>query len=220
MSAGGVREHESEPVRGLPERLPAGERLLWQGSPDWKALARRAFHVRKIALYCGILLAWRVTADLWDGVAAGTMIASVASLLPLALAAVALPTLLAWLFARSTVYTVTSRRVVMRFGVAFPMVLNLPFKVVGDAGLKTYADGTGDLPLALTGRDQIGYLHLWPHARPWRFAPAEPMLRAVPDAARVGAILAEALTAAAAPAAEPGLAAAASRVRVRERVAA
>ena len=34
-----VHEHEFEPQFGLPERLPDSERLLWQGSPSWRALA-------------------------------------------------------------------------------------------------------------------------------------------------------------------------------------
>ena len=43
-------EHELEPQYGLPERLPATEKILWQGSPDARALARSAFHIRKLAL--------------------------------------------------------------------------------------------------------------------------------------------------------------------------
>ncbi len=34
---------------------------------------------------------------------------------------------------------------------------------------------------------------LWPHARPWKIAAAEPMLRAVPDGEAVAAKLARAL---------------------------
>ena len=37
-----AEEHEFEAARGLPELLPAGERVLWQGSPDWRGLAREA----------------------------------------------------------------------------------------------------------------------------------------------------------------------------------
>jgi hypothetical protein len=36
-------EHDDfavEPVRGLPEKPPAGEIILWQGRPDTIALAR------------------------------------------------------------------------------------------------------------------------------------------------------------------------------------
>jgi len=44
-------EHEFEPEYGLPERLPDGEKMLWQGAPDFKALAIRVFHLRKLALH-------------------------------------------------------------------------------------------------------------------------------------------------------------------------
>lgn len=182
---------------GLPGPLPAGERVLWQGRPQWRSLARRAFHVRKLAIYCGALALWRVVADLSEGVPVSTIATALMWLLLLALVAVGLPALLAWLYARSTVYTITDRRVVMRYGVALPMTLNIPFRIIGSAAAKVHADGTGDLPLALTGSDRIAYLHLWPLARPWRLARPEPMLRAVPDAERVATILARALGAAA-----------------------
>lgn len=201
-----IDEFDHEPIRGLPGRLPAGEQLLWQGAPRWRSLAIRAFHVRKVALYCALLLAWRVSSDLASGVPVGTMLSGLTWILPIAFAAVALPTLLAWLFARSTVFTITSRRVVIRFGVALPMSINLPFAKVASAGLKTYADGTGDVPLVLTGPDKIAYLHLWPYARRWRLSRPEPMLRAVPDASHVARILADALEAAAhQPAEEPAV---------------
>jgi hypothetical protein len=31
---------------------------------------------------------------------------------------------------------------------------------------------------------RIAYLHLWPHARPWQLKRPQPLLRALPDAAR------------------------------------
>ncbi len=40
-----------EPIRGLPEMPPEGERILWQGSPDWRALAWRVFHIREVTFY-------------------------------------------------------------------------------------------------------------------------------------------------------------------------
>ena len=44
-------DFDFEPVRGLPEMLPAGERLLWQGAPRWQDLAVHAFHARKVIWY-------------------------------------------------------------------------------------------------------------------------------------------------------------------------
>ena len=35
-------DYHVEPVRGLPQSLPEGEELLWQGAPSTWALARDA----------------------------------------------------------------------------------------------------------------------------------------------------------------------------------
>ena len=190
-----MNEHETEPVRGLPERLPAGETILWQGAPRWGALARRVFHVRKIAFYFAILLAWLVYADIGDGIEPWSIARSSVWVIGGASVVIAILSILAWLIARSTVYTITSRRVVMRFGVAFPITFNFPFRRIRAAGLRRYADGSGDIPLALYADDRISYVVLWPHARPWRLANAEPMLRGLPNAGEVAELLAGALAA-------------------------
>ena len=49
-----TRDHDDfdfEPVRGLPQILPKGERMLWQGAPRWQDLAVHAFHARKVIWY-------------------------------------------------------------------------------------------------------------------------------------------------------------------------
>ena len=188
-----VSEHEHEPIHGLPGLLPAGEELLWQGAPSWKALARRAFHTRKLAAYFGVLLLWRGISAWSANQSVQEAVVAVLWLLPLAMAAVGIMGLLAWLVSRTTVYTVTSQRVVLRIGVVLSITFNIPYRVIESAGLRVYADGTGDIPLTMIGADRIAYLNLWPHARPWRIARPEPMLRTIPDAARVGEILSGAL---------------------------
>lgn len=188
-------QHDDIPP-GLPGPLPAGEKMLWQGSPNWRTLARQVFHVRIVAAYFGFLMVWRVASGASEGLAPATIAVSALPLAAVAAAGIGLLLLLSVLFSRATIYTITSRRIVMRYGVALPRTVNLPFATIGSAALKVYANGDGDIPLALTGSDQIGYIHLWPHVRPWRFKRAEPMLRAIPEAARVGAILSEALAAA------------------------
>jgi hypothetical protein len=185
-------EHEFEASHGLPGALPKGERIIWQGSPDVKSLARHAFHVRTLAAYFVLLLLLRGAFAMVDGVGVTEALRSVAILAPLAVVGVGLVVLIAWLVARSAVYTVTNRRVVMRVGVVLNITFNLPLKTIGSAGLKLHSDGTGDIPLTLTTEDNIAYPHLWPHARPWQLKRTQPMLRSVPHAARVGQLLAEA----------------------------
>lgn len=190
-----MSEYENEPVPGLPERLPAGERVLWQGAPDWKVLARSAFHVRKLAIYFAVLLSWRAATALLDGRSPQDALLATLRLAPLAVAALGLLTLFAWLAARSTLYTITNRRLVMRFGVALPMTVNIPFLLIQSAALKTSGKGAGDISLALTPAQRIAYLHMWPHVRPWQFSKPQPTLRALPDAAPVAEILGDALSA-------------------------
>jgi hypothetical protein len=184
-----------EPVRGLPSRPPEGEEILWQGEPSWKALFKRALFARIVAIWFGLWCAWTL-AELATG-REGLTEATAGLTLQLFQGGFVLGVLalVAWGTAKTTVYTITNRRLVMRIGMALDMTLNLPFRQIANLDLRRYADGTGDLAVALSGNDRIGYLHLWPHARPWRFNRAEPMLRAVANAEGVGAILAEALKA-------------------------
>ncbi|PNG24777.1 photosynthetic complex putative assembly protein PuhB [Methylocella silvestris] len=187
-------DFEFEPIRGLPQPLPDGEKLLWQGAPDWGRLTRSVFHVRAVAVYFAILLAWGVGSAAADGLGLRGAAQSFLWLVPLAMLSCGMLTLIAWLTAKTTVYSITSKRIVMRIGVALPITINFPFTIVESAALKADAEGFGDIALALSGTDKFAYLILWPHARPWRWAKPEPMLRAVPQAARVSAILAGALT--------------------------
>lgn len=188
-----MSEYATEPVKGLPELLPAGERMLWQGQPSWRALAVQVFHVRKIAIYFGLILIWRLASGWIDGSSLASAATFVLWFLPVALAAVGIPTLLAWLYARSSVFTITSRRVVMRFGVALPWSLNLPYRTIESAAMSVHKDGTADIAISLTGLGRISYLHLWPFARPWWINRAQPMMRGLPDGVEAAGILAHAL---------------------------
>ncbi len=175
--------------RGLPGRLPAGETLLWQGAPAWRVLARTALHTRGLAIYFAALAC--VAAVTGGGVLSGAKVAGL-GLIPLALAYA-----YAYAVSRGTVYSITNRRVVMHIGLALPVTLNLPLERVASADLLTAADGSGDLSLTLAGSDRFSYVVLWPHARPWRFSPAQPTLRGLANAAEPAQVLADALASAA-----------------------
>lgn len=190
-------EHDSEPVPGLPAPLPAGEMLLWQGSPCFSGLARRALHLRWLSVYFLLLALWRGTILLADGATHLGMVQGMAMVLALGTVPIALLVLYGWASARSTIYTVTSRRVVIRTGVALPMTVNIPFAVIGGAAVAQHADGTGDIALQLMPPHRVSWLGLWPHTRSWRVSKPEPTLRAVAEADRVAQILARALAGAA-----------------------
>ena len=188
-----MMEHDHEPVPGLPAPLPEGETILWQGSPETWAMARRAYHVGQIGVYFAALAAWSLYGAHAAGGPWGEALTTALRLAALAAGAAGILCLLAWLTARTTIYTITSRRVVLRFGIALPISLNLPFAQIDGAGLRVWRDGTGDIPLTLRKGQRAAYLVLWPHVRPWRLTRSEPMLRGIPDPASVAQILGRAL---------------------------
>jgi Bacterial PH domain len=190
-----VNEHEKEPIRGLPQALPPGELLLWQGSPGALSLARHAFHVVKLASYFLLLAVWRFAGVRAEGGLYRWAAISALWIALIGFVAIALLALIAWLISRSTVYSITSRRLVMRFGIALPISVSIPFGLVTAAGLRIYRDGSGEIALSLEPEARISYPVFWPHVRPWRLRRAEPMLRCVPNAAAAVDILARALAA-------------------------
>ncbi len=177
-------EHEFEAAPGLPEPLPAGERILWQGAPAWRALALHAFHLRQVAIYFAAMMG--LQALYLHGESREVVARSLLASGLMASFALGLLLLAAWLSARTTLYTLTTRRVVMRIGIVLTITLNLPLRQLRGADLLARGRGTGDLALSLAGKERIGWLHLWPHARPWHLSDPKPSLRCIPQAEAVG----------------------------------
>lgn len=180
-----------EPIKGLPEALPEGEHILWQGSPSTMKLAREGFKINWIIGYFAVLAVWRV------GVSS-TMIPmndAVLHAIPFALicaVVVLVLTGLAWVQARATVYTLTNKRVAMRIGAALTMTLNLPYTKIGNASLDLKRSGHGTIAFELLDETRFSYLTLWPNVRPWHFAKTQPALRCIADVEKVAAIFADA----------------------------
>lgn len=185
ISAAIGQEHDGEPVRGLPGHLPEGEHILWQGEPDWRVLSRTAMRAHWVAIYFGVLAAW----NLGNGIAQGTglvaALTSAAVTLVVGSIAVGLLVGYAWLVGRTTVYTLTNKRFVLRHGVALSKCFNIPYRTIATAAVKVDSKGFGDIPLGLADGARIAYPHLWPHVRPFTLMNPQPMMRALPDVASV-----------------------------------
>ena len=177
-------EHEFEAAPGLPEPLPADERLLWQGAPRWQQVAIDIFHVRSLAWYFAVMMLLQATYLLGEperNVFKPLLLSFVLSSMALAILS-----LMAWLTASTAMYTLTNKRVVMRIGVVLTLTFNLPLRMLAGASLKTNPDGSGDIALKLAGNDHIAWLNLWPHARPWVLRHPEPSLRCIANVSEVG----------------------------------
>jgi hypothetical protein len=178
---------------GLPDHLPEGERLLWQGRPDWKRLAVNAFHVRKVAVYFMLIIVARAAARFWYQSDIGYALQLTPTLALMAIAACGILLLFAYASARTTLYTLTSKRLLMKVGIALPAYINIPLRQIESASYADTGQGCGTIIFRTAGSTRLAYLLLWPHARPWHFKTPYPALRDIPNGETVAARVADAL---------------------------
>ena len=177
----GMTEYEDEPVEGLPDFLPEGETMVWQGRPTVAAMARRVFFIPHLALYFGLLIAGHTVYRLMEGVSAAQVMGTF--VWQAGLAATVL-VLLAWLarsYAASVMYTLTSERLVIRSGVALPMMVNIPIEQITAADMRVYRDGTGDIVLTPVADRKLHWVLLWPNVSAWYSRPIRPLLRGLAE---------------------------------------
>jgi hypothetical protein len=115
-----------EPIRGLPERPPEGEIILWQGQPNWLRLTVESLNVWWVLGYFIFLFVWRFI-SVSDLMPIGQALLVSFPFLALAMIVTLLLMLVGYILARTTVYTITNKRVVMRIGAALTVTLNIPF---------------------------------------------------------------------------------------------
>ncbi len=177
------------------DRFSPGEYLLWQGRPRWTALARDVVHVRPVALYLAAVWIWLAASNRLSGLSPTETLAAGTPLALVSLLVVGGCLAFAWGLARTTRYTLTNQRCILHYGLALTATLSLPLRQVASVAIAERPDGTGDLPMQLRPGRRVGYVKLWPHVRPWHLSHPAPMLRAIPEAARVGLLLSQAVAA-------------------------
>jgi hypothetical protein len=184
-----THEHEWEAAPGLPEALPAGEKILWQGCPNWAALAVHAFHVRKVSFYFALMMAWQIVSLHADGVDPLETFFYLMRSLTLSITAVCMLCMAAWWSARTTLYTLTNKRLIMRVGIVLSLTFNLPLRRIRAADVHRLPRDHADIALQLPNDDRIGWFHLWPHQRAWHVRHPQPTLRCIPQGERVSELL-------------------------------
>ncbi len=186
------------PIVAAPGAIASGRPeavALWEGRPGWWASAVHIWKVRWVAAYFAVLaadglrLAFAAPAQRTAAWGAEGRLLVVSAIVLCGLL------LLAALTRRTTRYTIESRSVTLRYGLALRATLVIPFAAIEAVAARTHRDGTGDVALRLKPGPGVIYPKLWPHVRPWPLLRAEPMLRCVPDAGVAAALLCRALSA-------------------------
>jgi hypothetical protein len=183
-----AREPARARVRGVAEALPPGERILWEGAPNARALARHLFFIRPLSAYLGAMVLWWVAVNRTQ-VNTEQFWATLGIQLMLVGGVIGGAWILARAIANGTTYAITDRRIVMRFGVIFPLTINLPLHYVEGASAREFADKTGQIAVQLTKKESIAWIVLFPHVRPFEFSQPQPLLRGLTDPVKVGEVL-------------------------------
>jgi hypothetical protein len=172
-----MMEYEGEPIEGRPEALPEGESLIWQGRPTVGAMLKRVFFVPQLAVYFGLLIGGHTIYRLTESVPMAQVLGTLVWQFGLAAIVLLLLVWLARAYAKSILYTLTSARLVIRSGVALPMMVNIPIEQIIAADLRVHRDGTGDILLRASADRQLYWVLLWPNVSAWYSRPVRPCLR-------------------------------------------
>jgi hypothetical protein len=151
------------------------------------------FHARAAAIYFTLLIALHLGARLLAGDQPGTALGGSAWQFALSALTVGTLTLMGYIYGRATLYTLTNRRLVVRTGVAVPMMINVPLERLAAADLRVHRDGSGDVALTPAPGVRLAFWALWPNIRPWHYRPVCPSLRCLPEPERAARCLAEAV---------------------------
>ena len=164
-------------IDGVAEPLPSGERVLWSERPQQWAFAFRLLRLRWVAGWFLMLAAWRGL-EAWQASGAAVDVLSRAtSILPLAVPGLGLLAALGWLMARNSTYALTGERLVVQTGVALPITVNLPLRLIDGVALRPLADGRADLVVTLAAGSGLKPFALWPNVQGWHGDRVQPVLR-------------------------------------------
>ncbi len=149
-------------------RLPAGERVMWSGAPDRRALARYFLRERWVLGFVLFSFALGAAEALQHTEGAMPRLIGVATLSTvMLLVAIVSIRVFAWQLARSSKYVITNRRVYFNIGIVMRADANIPFSSVEGVDLRRRSDGSADLMITLTDAQEIPWLLLFPHMT-WR----------------------------------------------------
>lgn len=204
---------------GEVRRLPAGERVLWHGAPDRRALARHLLRERWVLGFVALSFALGAADALQHGDGAVARLVGVATLsVVMALVALVAIHIFAWRLERTSKYVITDRRLYFNIGIVLRADANVPFSSLDGVDVVKHADGSADLMATLREGQEIPWLLLFPHLS-WRGGAkrGRPTFRGLRDAQAASEALVGALRAYTVTGADAGAAGSASAAPVAAR---
>ena len=179
------------PPKDILSVIPKDEKIIWYGKPDIRrfcltALGLKYIFIYLIIIFCSII--YSRSGDL-------NFIKIIEVLFPYIISSFLAVLLLIAVGVSQvlpTVYVITSKRVIIRSGLALIFMLNVPFDKIVSIDKNIYRDGCGNISFKLLSKSRIPFFASWPSVRPWFFSNPQPTFRCIADVEIIALKLSEA----------------------------
>jgi hypothetical protein len=170
--------------------IPLGEKIYWNGKPNWKSFGYHAFGVKYFSIYFFVCALYSVS-QIDSSFSFGAFFIKYAPYLISGILAGMILLFLAYLSARHTCYVITEKRIVIRTGVALVFLLNMPLKNILSIDMKALTKGQGNVIFKVQSKKRIPYLSCWPSVKSGSFLEPIPAFRSIRDIEKIGKLISE-----------------------------
>ena len=179
------------PPKDILSIIPKDEKIIWYGRPDLRRFCLTALGLKYIIIYLIIIFFSIIYARYGDF----NFIEILQVLFPYLIScflAVLLLIIVGISQVLPTIYVITSKRVIIRSGLALIFMINVPFDKIASIDKNLYKDGCGNISFKLINNKRVPFFASWPSVRPWYFNNPEPTFRCISDVEIVALKLSEA----------------------------
>ena len=171
---------DKTPPKDVLSVIPENEEVIWHGRPNLRRFSLSALGLRYLMLYLLIISITTFSSNFGNL----TLLLFLQMMFPYIISCCLAGIILVVIGISQvipTVYVITSKRIIIKSGLALIFMLNVPFDKVANIDKKVFNDGCGDISFKLIGNKRIPFFAGWPSVRPWYFNDPEPTFRCIPD---------------------------------------
>ena len=168
------------PPKDILSVIPKDEEIIWHGRPDLRRFCLTAIGIKYILVYLIVITCSIIYTRYGDF----NLITILQVLVPYLLScclAIILLVIVGISQVLPTVYVITSKRVIIKSGLALIFMLNVPFDKIASIDKNNYSDGSGNISFKLISNKRVPFFASWPSVRPWYFSNPEPTFRCIAD---------------------------------------
>ncbi len=171
---------DKSPPKDILSVIPKDEEILWNGRPDLRRFCLSALGLRYIAVYL-IVITGVIFFNNFGNFSLAVFLEKMFPYILSCFIAVILLVVIGASQVMPTVYVITSKRIIIKSGLALIFMLNVPFDKISNIDKQVLKDGCGNISFKLISNKRVPFFASWPSVRPWHFNNPEPTFRCIAD---------------------------------------